>query len=104
MSRDRLAFLGERVRRLREKKGWTQGQLAEAIRVTQPAVAHVEAGRREPSLAVLRDLARALGTTTDELLRDAGPGEMLAASPPGQPETRKPSRRGRKPRQEGEQR
>lgn len=57
----RVAFeLGRRVRVLREERGWTQTQLAQATSMTQPAVARFEAGGVVPTLPVLERFARAL--------------------------------------------
>lgn len=49
------------LKRLREAKGWTQGQLAEAIGVQQPTVQRWESGAREPKHADLERIAIALG-------------------------------------------
>ena len=46
---------------LREQKGWSQTQLAQAASMTQSAVARFEAGGTVPTLVVLQRLARALG-------------------------------------------
>jgi ribosome-binding protein aMBF1 (putative translation factor) len=57
----RLAFeLGRAVRELRERRGWSQSQLAQASRMTQSAVARFEAGGTVPTLPVLERLAAAL--------------------------------------------
>jgi ribosome-binding protein aMBF1 (putative translation factor) len=57
----RLAFeLGRAVRELRERRGWSQKQLATASGMTQSAVARFEAGGTVPTLAVLERLATAL--------------------------------------------
>lgn len=57
----RIAFeLGQKVRLLREHKGWSQSQLARAAGMTQSAVARFEAGGTVPTLPVLERLARAL--------------------------------------------
>ncbi len=57
----RLAFeLGRSVRELREQRGWSQTQLAEAAGMTQSAVARFEAGGTVPTLPVLERLAQAL--------------------------------------------
>jgi len=57
----RLAFeLGRSVRELRERRGWSQTQLAKASGMTQSAVARFEAGGTVPTLAVLERLAMAL--------------------------------------------
>ena len=57
----RLAFeLGLAVREMRERRGWTQAQLAQASGLTQPAVARFEAGGTVPTIPVLERLANAL--------------------------------------------
>jgi ribosome-binding protein aMBF1 (putative translation factor) len=57
----RLAFeLGRSVRELRERRGWSQAQLAKTSGMTQSAVARFEAGGTVPTLAVLARLAAAL--------------------------------------------
>ena len=57
----RLAFeLGQAVREMREQRGWTQTQLAQASGLTQPAVARFEAGGTVPTIPVLERLANAL--------------------------------------------
>jgi transcriptional regulator with XRE-family HTH domain len=53
--------VGEQVRRLRLAAGLTQHQLACRTGSSQPALAHIEAGRRTPTLSTLEKLARALG-------------------------------------------
>jgi ribosome-binding protein aMBF1 (putative translation factor) len=57
----RLAYeLGKAVREMREQRGWTQSQLADAAGLTQPAVARFEAGGTVPTIPVLERLANAL--------------------------------------------
>jgi ribosome-binding protein aMBF1 (putative translation factor) len=57
----KLAFeLGRAVRELRERRGWSQTELADAAAMTQSAVARFEAGGTVPTLPVLERLARAL--------------------------------------------
>lgn len=51
--------LGERVRELREERGWSQKELASRTGMTQPSVARFEAGGTTPTLAVLDRMARA---------------------------------------------
>ncbi|MGN9779301.1 helix-turn-helix domain-containing protein [Micromonospora sp. H33] len=62
----RIAFeLGEEVRHLRERHGWSQAQLARAAGMTQSAVARFEAGGTVPTLPVLERLARAFDLKLD---------------------------------------
>jgi|SRR5690348_4295670 len=57
----KLAFeLGRAVRELRERRGWSQAQLANASGMTQSAVARFEVGGTVPTLPVLERLAAAL--------------------------------------------
>jgi transcriptional regulator with XRE-family HTH domain len=54
---------------LRERKGWSQAELAKRADVTDAYIAQLETGAREnPSLDVLKRLARALGVPAAELL------------------------------------
>ncbi|HET7229869.1 MAG TPA: helix-turn-helix transcriptional regulator [Longimicrobium sp.] len=63
-------ILALNVMRLRRERGITQAQLAEAIGVSQPRIAEVEAGDANPRLVTLSKIAHALGVTLSELLFD----------------------------------
>lgn len=52
---------GHQVARLRIQQGLTQAQLAERSGTTQSAIARLESGRRDPSLAALRRVLAAMG-------------------------------------------
>jgi transcriptional regulator with XRE-family HTH domain len=57
------------IQKLREGKDMSQRDLARAAKVTQGYVAQLEAGeKKNPSLDVLKRLARALGVPVTELL------------------------------------
>ena len=53
--------LGEHVRRLRHQAALSQQALADQLGTTQSAVARLEAGRQDPTVATLRRLADVLG-------------------------------------------
>ena len=73
MSRGDPCIVGRNVRRLREARGMSGNALAKAAGLSQAQVWELEAGRkRNPSVHVAQALARALGVTVDELLRDDG--------------------------------
>jgi transcriptional regulator with XRE-family HTH domain len=57
------------VRTLRSKQGLTQVELAKRARIGQAYIAMLERGdRKNPSLPVLKRLAKALGVSVTELL------------------------------------
>ncbi len=57
------------VKRLREAKGLTQAELAEKAEISREYVALMESGvRANPTMDVLKRLAKALGVTVGELL------------------------------------
>src|SRR3989442_8140342 len=60
--------LGKRIRDLRFRRGLTVQQLAEASGLSKGFISQVENDRTSPSLATLRDLARALETSVAYLV------------------------------------
>ena len=60
---------GMRLKRLREKRGWTQQVLAEKVGVSRVTVARIEIGNRKPSLELLYRLAKVLKVKVGELLK-----------------------------------
>jgi DNA-binding transcriptional regulator YiaG len=52
MAREQMSK--DEVKAIREKLGWTQAELAENLGVNQSAVAHWEAGNRNPAGPVVR--------------------------------------------------
>lgn len=57
------------LREMRDGKGLTQVELAKRAKVTQAYIALLEAGdKKNPSLAILHRLAKALGVPVTKLL------------------------------------
>ena len=69
---------GTRLLAARRAKGLTQTQLADAIGSTQKAISYYEATGGNPTGEVLIKLAKALGTTADDLLGIAEPDDTAA--------------------------
>lgn len=70
-----------RIRELRERRGLTLTQLANAMEVDIAAAVRWESGKRNPRADKLPRLAEVLGCTIDELYRaPAGAGGEEAAS------------------------
>ena len=59
----------ERLKKEREKKGWSQTELAEKIHVSRQSVSKWETGKNYPSIEVIIDLSDLFEITIDELLR-----------------------------------
>lgn len=64
---------------LRETKGLTQKQLAEAAQMKQPRVADIERDESNPTLLTISRIAFALGVTADRLLAEPDESVMAAA-------------------------
>ena len=58
---------GQHIRRLRERRGYTQEQLAAQARMHVTFLSGIERGQENPSLRRLRALARALGVRVGKL-------------------------------------
>ena len=59
---------GDTIRSLREKRGYTQRQLAEKLLVSDKAVSKWETGKGLPDITLIEPLAAALGVSIVELL------------------------------------
>jgi putative transcriptional regulator len=62
-----MASVVNRVRDLREEKGWTQQQLAEAAGVSRQSINSIENNRYVPSLELALTFARLFKRSTDEI-------------------------------------
>ncbi len=72
---------GKKIRRMRQNRGLTQEELAEAIDISQRALSAIERGENFVTSDTINKLLPALNTTTEELfatshLRD--PEELLS--------------------------
>jgi transcriptional regulator with XRE-family HTH domain len=77
--------LGERVQRLREQRGLSVQELAERAGTTYQSIWRIERGdQRDPSVALVRSIARALGVGVDHLIgmfsEDAERSESVPAA------------------------
>jgi len=65
-----LALLGSRVRSMRSRRGMTRKMLARDSGVSERYLAQLEGGSGNVSVLLLRQVARALGTSVEELLSE----------------------------------
>lgn len=69
-----MPTLGDRIKDLREKKGWTQDTLSGHLGMSgKQTISNWENNKNEPSLAVLRTLAGLFGTTVSYLVEGVAP-------------------------------
>src|SRR5690625_131541 len=73
-----LAVLGPRIRHARRARGLTLAELAGLVDRAPSLLSQIENGRREPRLALLGAIARALDTSVDQLLRPEPPTRRAA--------------------------
>lgn len=61
--------MGTKILRARQKRRWSQEELAKRVKVTQSVISRLESGKEtNPTKAVIVNLALALGMSTDYLL------------------------------------
>ncbi len=74
-------MIGATLRAVRRRQGMTLRQVAEAAGVTESFLSQVERDIASPSIATLRRVAVALGTSIGVLLDDVGPqGQLVRAA------------------------
>ncbi|HEV8580137.1 MAG TPA: helix-turn-helix transcriptional regulator [Thermoanaerobaculia bacterium] len=73
-----LVEIGRRIGRLRQRKGWSQTELAQQLGVSLDRVSSWERGRYLPAIDGLLALRWALGVSMDELLTGEPPEPALS--------------------------
>jgi len=61
--------LGDNLKRIRTKKDISQGDIARELGVDRGFISTIENGKTNPTLATISKLAKAVGVTTNELLK-----------------------------------
>lgn len=75
------AMIGSSLRSVRRRRGMTLRQVADAAGVTESFLSQVERDIASPSIATLRRIAVALGTSIGVILDEAGPhGQLVRAA------------------------
>lgn len=60
--------LGQKIKKLRESRDWSQAELARRAGITKSAISTYELGMRTPSADVVCAFAKAFGVSADYLL------------------------------------
>jgi putative transcriptional regulator len=67
-----MAKIRNRVKELREARGWTQQQLADAVGVSRQSINSVERNRYIPSLELALRFGRVFALATDDIFKLEG--------------------------------
>jgi putative transcriptional regulator len=59
--------MNNRLRELREAKGWSQQELGERLGVSRQTIISIEKGKYDPSLPLAFAIARAFGSRIEEV-------------------------------------
>jgi transcriptional regulator with XRE-family HTH domain len=73
--------IGDRIRKLRRERNWTQDELGKRVGIVGHNVARYESGRTAPRKPMLERFAQAFETTVDELISESRPPEAFQADP-----------------------
>ncbi|MDO8657152.1 MAG: helix-turn-helix transcriptional regulator [Candidatus Levybacteria bacterium] len=63
------AKLGSNLKKIRTKKGISQGDISRALKVSRGFISTIENGKTNPTLATIAKLAKAVGVSVNELLK-----------------------------------
>jgi transcriptional regulator with XRE-family HTH domain len=80
-SSDRTGIQVERLREWREKRGWSQRELARLCGLGEAQVSKYENGHTDPSASVLKAMCSQLGVSADYVLglSDSPRGDLVTA-------------------------
>ena len=82
--------LGQRIQRLREKRRMSVQELADRADTTYQTIWRIERGDQlDPSVALTRNIARALGVGVDHLIDMFGEEPAPAPKPAAKPDKRR---------------
>jgi len=67
--KDESKKLGLNLKRIRIKKGISQGDIGRELKVSRGFISTIENGKTNPTLSTITKLAKALKVSTEELLK-----------------------------------
>lgn len=67
--KNEAAKLGKNMKRIRTEKVISQGDIARALEVSRGFISTIENGKTNPTLSTITKIAKALGVSSDELLK-----------------------------------
>lgn len=75
-------MIGEKLKKLRKERGWTQKELEERTGVAQRNISSYESGKLQPSSRTLRKFAEAFEVAVEELAGESRNEPALAITDP----------------------
>ncbi len=63
-------MINEKIKLLREQKGWTQIELADKLGVSKSSVSQWESGMKEPRMGMIQKIADIFGVTKSYIIED----------------------------------
>ena len=67
MEQKKEILIGKNIKRIRKEKGLTQKKLSELSNINEVQIRQYELGKANPKIETIEKIAKALGTTADEL-------------------------------------
>ena len=64
------AKLGRNLKKIRTQNKMSQGDIARALKLDRGYISNIENGKKNPTIATIEKLAKALGVSADELLKE----------------------------------
>jgi transcriptional regulator with XRE-family HTH domain len=65
-----MKYIGKNIRRLRQKKGWSQSQVAAQLNISVPAFSKIETGITDINISRLTQIAALFGITAAAILQE----------------------------------
>ncbi len=69
MSQNTAKRFGENMKKIRLKKGMSQGDIYRATKIERAYISNLEAGKQNPTLETMEKIAKALGVNVEQLLK-----------------------------------
>ena len=75
-----MNIIGKNIRQLRQKKGWSQGEVAKRLQISIPAFSKIETGITDINISRLEQIAALFGVSTMDIISREGENPNLLNS------------------------
>ncbi len=69
MTNKAVQRFGKNMKKIREAKGMSQGDIYRATKIERAYISNLEAGKQNPTLETMEKIAKALGVSVEQLLK-----------------------------------